>query len=323
VTAVRFAIALALSLFGASSLRAEPYPSRQVELIVAYAAGGAGDILARTVAQRLSEIWGEPVVVSNRAGGATQIAANAVSQAAGDGYKLLVTGMETFAISPFLYSKLPYDPANDFVPVSSFGYSNQMLVVPAASPLKSIGDLLEEARKDNGTLQYGTVGLGGSGHINMVLLETLAGVKLSPIHYRGGAPLLNDLVGDRVPMGFLSIALVAQYLNNGQLRVLGVGSKMRLPEFPDVPTIDESGVPGFEAVSWFGLFAPKGTPPDVVQKINADVQKIFADPGYKEKFLGPNYFNVTAGDPKDFAAYISTEAVKWSKVIKSAHLHID
>jgi tripartite-type tricarboxylate transporter receptor subunit TctC len=121
----------------------------------------------------------------------------------------------------------------------------------------------------------------------------------------------------------LSIALVAQYLGNGQLRALGVGSKQRVPEFPNLPTIDESGVPGFEAVSWFGLFAPKATPAEVVHKINTDVQKIFADPGYREKFLAPNYFNITPGGPAEFAAYIDAEAAKWSKVIKSAHLHVD
>ncbi len=321
--APRLLIALLLVLFGAGSVRAESYPSRQVELVVAYPAGGAADVLARSVGQRLSEMWNQPVVVTNRGGGATQIAANAVAQSAADGYKLFVTGMETFAIIPSLYSKLSFDPDKDFVPVSSFGYSNQMLVVPAASPLKSMADLLAEARKQNGALQYGTIGIGGSSHVNMVLLESLAGVKLSPIHYRGGGPLLTDLVGDHVPMGFLSIALVAQYLKTGQLRALAVGSKKRLPEFPNLPTVDESGAPGFEAVSWFGLFAPKATPPEVVQKINADVQKVFADPAYREKFLVPNYFNVIPGSPQDFAAYIRAEAAKWSKVIKAAHLHVE
>jgi tripartite-type tricarboxylate transporter receptor subunit TctC len=316
---LRLAAALVLALANIVAARADSFPSRQVELIVAYPAGGAADLIARGVAQRLTEMWGQPVVVDNRGGGATQIAANAVAQSPGDGYRLLVTGMETFTISPFLYSKLPYDPVNDFLPISSFGYSNQMLMVPASSPFKTIADVLAKARAENGGLQYGTIGMGGSSHINMVLLETLADVKLTPIHYRGGAPLLTDLVGGQVPMGFLSIALVDQYMKVGTLRALGVSSPKRLPNFPDIPAIAET-VPGYDAVSWFGLFAPKGTPPEIVNKINADVQAIFADPAFAQKFLAPNFLNVRAGDPASFSAYIKTEATKWSGVIKKANL---
>jgi tripartite-type tricarboxylate transporter receptor subunit TctC len=317
------AIAVVFVLLGALPLRADSYPSRQVELVVAYPAGGTADVIARSLAQQLSQMWGETVVVDNRGGGATQIAASAIAQSPGDGYRLLVTGMETFAIAPFLYAnKLPYDPVNDFIPISSFGYSNQILVVPASSPLKNIGDLLGEARKENGGLQYGTIGIGGSSHINMVLLENLAGVKLTPVHYRGGGPLLNDLLGNHVPMGFLSTVLVDQYIKSGKLRGLAVSSRERLREFPDLPALSET-VSGFEAISWFGLFAPKGTPGDIIQKINADVQKIFAGPEYKQKFLTPNFLNIIAGSPKEFAAYIETEAAKWSAVIKAAHLQIN
>jgi tripartite-type tricarboxylate transporter receptor subunit TctC len=320
---LRCAIFLIPFLCGSLAAQAENYPSRQVDLIVAYPAGGAADLIARSVAQRLSQLWNVPVVVENRGGGATQVAANAVAQSPGDGYKLLVTGMETFAINPFLYPTLSYDPVNGFVPVSSFGYSNQMLMVPAASSFKNVGDVLAEARKENAGLQYGTIGPGGSSHINMVLLENLAGVHLTPIHYHGGAPLLNDLLGNHVPMGFLSTALVDQDIKSGLLRAIGVSSKVRVAEFPDVPTIAESGVPGYESVSWFGLWAPKGTPADVVQKINADVQNVFADPAYKEKFLTPSFINVRPGTSQEFTAYIKAEADKWSKVIKEAHLQIN
>lgn len=310
-------------LLAAFAAQAETYPSRQVQLIVAYPPGGAADLIARGVAQKLSEKWGQPVVVENRGGGATQVAANAVAQSQPDGYTLLVTGMETFAISPFLYSKLSYDPVGDFVPVSSFGYSNQILVVPAASPFKNLADVLTDARKENGGLQYGTIGMGGSSHINMVLLETLTGVKLTPVHYHGGGPLLTDLLGSHISMGFLSTALVAQYIKARTLRALGVSSAKRIPEFPNLPTIAESGVPGYQSVSWFGLFAPMKTPPDVVQKINADVQAVFSDPGVKEKFLMPNSIEVRMGDAKDFASYVAAEADKWGKVIKQADLKAD
>lgn len=319
----RCALALAVILCGSLAAHAETYPSRQVDLIVAYPAGGAADLIARSVAQRLSQVWNVPVVVENRGGGATQVATNAVGQSPADGYKLLVTGMETFAINPFLYPSLSYDPVNGFAPVSSFGYSNQMLMVPAASPFKNLGDILAAARKDDGVLQYGTIGPGGSSHINMVLLENLAGVHLTPIHYHGGAPLLNDLLGNHVPMGFLSTSLVDQDIKSGLLRAIGVSSNQRAAEFPDIPTIAEGGVPGYETVSWFGLWAPKGTPAEVVAKINTDVQTVFADPAYKAKFMTPNFINVRPGSPEDFAAYIKTEADKWSKVIKDAHLQIN
>jgi tripartite-type tricarboxylate transporter receptor subunit TctC len=319
---LRCALCTAVNLLCLFSARAETFHSRQVQLIVAYPAGGAADLIARGVAQRLSEMWHQPVVVENRGGGATQVAANAVAQSRGDGYTLLVTGMETFAISPFLYAKLSYDPINDFVPVSSFGYSNQILMVPAASAFKSVKDVIEEARREKGGLQYGTIGMGGSSHINMVLLETLAGTQLTPIHYHGGAPLLTDLLGNHVPMGFLSTALVVQHIKDGSLRALGISSKDRVAEFPSLPTIGES-VPGYESVSWFGLFAPKAAPLEVVQKINTDVQAVFADPNFTQQFLQPNSINIRPGTSKEFAEYVDDESSKWSKVIKKANLQVN
>ncbi len=318
----RYISALLFALFCVSSAQANTFPSKQVTFIVAYPAGGAADVIARAITNRLQQMWGQTVVVENRGGGGTQIATDAVAKSAPDGYTLLVTGMETFAIRPFIYSQLNYNP-KDFIPISSFGYSNQILMVPAQSPLQNVQDLLAAARKANGGLQYGTIGLAGSSHINTILLESLSGVKMTPVHYRGGAPMLNDLLGQHVPMGFLSVTLVEQHMKEKKLRALGVGSRQRLPQLPDVPTIAESGVPGFEAVSWFGLFAPKGTPDPVIQKINADVQKVFHDPEFQKKFLEPSFLGFTPGNPKEFADYIDGEAAKWSKVIKDANLKVE
>lgn len=315
-------LASVLMFAGAGWVHAQEYPSKPIRVIVAYAAGGAADMIVRAVFDQLKE-RGYQAVIENRPGGGTQIAAAAVAKSDPDGYTLFATGMETFAISPFIHAKLSYDPVKDFKPVSGLAYANQILAVPAKSDIKSVSDVIEKAKAKQGALNYGTIGMGGSAHINMVLFENLAGVKLAPVHYRGGAPMLNDLVGGHVPLGFLSVTLLAQHIKAGTLRGLGVGSKSRIPQLPDIPTIDESGVPGFEAVSWFGLFAPQRTPDSIVEKLNADIQKVFAEPDFRAKFLDPNFLGVIGGKPAEFQAYIDAEADKWKKVIESANLKIN
>jgi tripartite-type tricarboxylate transporter receptor subunit TctC len=319
---IRFLIAAACFALSAAAAQAQSYPGKAVRIVVPYPAGGSVDNITRAVSPRLTQLWGQPIVIENKPGGGTQIGAEAVAKSAPDGYTLFATGMETFAISPFLYSKLSYD-TKEFTPVSGYGLSNQLLVVPAASPLKSVADMIALAKEQNGGLQYGSIGIGGSSHINMVLFESMAGVKLMPVHYRGGAPVVTDLLGGHIPMSFLSAQLVDQGIKSGRLRAIAVGSRERLPQYPDVPTVHESGVPGFEAVSWFGLFAPSGTPREVVAKINADVQKVFADPDFKEKFLNPSLLGSIPGSPEQFAAFIRAEAEKWSRLIKAANLKVE
>jgi tripartite-type tricarboxylate transporter receptor subunit TctC len=309
-------------MFGALSAHAQTYPSKPVHVIVAYPAGGATDVIARAVTQRLAEIWGQQIVVENKGGASTQIGAEYVARAAPDGYTLLATADATFAFNPALYRKLTYD-VKDFIPVSGLGIVNQMLVVNPASPLKSVGDLIAQAKAKPGELNYGTMGAGSSGHLNMAMFEHMAGVKLTPVHYRGGAPFMTDLLGGHVQTGFLSLTLVAEQMKAGQLRALAVGSGARIAQFPDVPTVAEAGVPGFDAETWFGLFAPRGTPPDIVAKINADVQRVLADPMFRDKFLAPSFFEPIKGSPDEFASFIRNEAAKWSKVIKDTNLTLE
>ncbi len=199
------------------------------------------------------------------------------------------------------------------MPVSGYGLSNQILVVPASSPFKTLAEVMAPARAKPGELQYGTIGLGGSSHINMVLFESMTGLKLTPVHYRGGAPAVTDLLGGHVPLAFLSSQLVDQGIRSGHLRALAVGSKARLAQHPDVPTVAESGVPGFEAVSWFGVWAPADTPREVVRKINADIQKVFADADFREKFLDRAMLDAIAGSPEQFAAFIQAEAASGAR----------
>jgi tripartite-type tricarboxylate transporter receptor subunit TctC len=322
-TTARVLVALLAFLITTTRVVAQAFPSKPVRIVVPYPAGGSVDIVTRAVTQRLAALWGHAIVIENKPGGATQIGAEAVAKSEADGYTLFATGMETFAITPFIMNKLAYDPERDFTPVSGFGFSNQFLVMTASSPLMTVRDVIAAARAKPGDLQYGTVGLGGSSHINMVLFESMTGVKMTPVHYRGGAPLVADLLGGHVPMSFLSGALVDQGIKSGALRPAAIASKQRLSQYPDVPTVSESGVPGFEAVSWYGLWAPNGTPPETVARINADVQKIFADDEFRTKFLEPNFLGAVTGSPAEFSTFIKAEAVKWGRLVKKENIKVE
>ena len=319
---IRLLIALGGMTACAFTAHAQPYPSKPVHVIVAYPAGGATDVIARAVAQRLGEIWNQPVVVENKGGAGTQIGAEYVAKAAPDGYTLLATADATFAFNPALYRKLSYD-VGDFVPVSGLGIVNQVLVVHPGLPIRSVQDLIAQAKAKPGAINYGTMGAGSSGHVNMAMFERLAGVDLTAVHYRGGGPLMTDLLGGHVQAGFVSLTLVAQQVKAGQLRALGVGSAARSPQLPDVPSIAEAGLPGYDAETWFGLFAPRAAPPEIVAKINADVQRVLADASFRQKFLTPSFFEPIKGSPDEFAAFVRNEAAKWSKVIKGANLSVE
>ena len=208
-TRIKATLVIAALALSATAALAQSFPNRAVRIIVPYPAGGSVDNISRAVTPRLSAIWGQPVVIENRAGGATSIAADLVAKSPPDGYTLFATGMETFSINPYMLSKLSYD-VKDFTPVSGYGLSNQILVVPSASPFKSLAKLMAFARAKPSELQYATIGLGGSSHINMVLFESMTGLKLTPVHYKGGAPAVTDLLGGHVPSAFLSSQLVTQ-----------------------------------------------------------------------------------------------------------------
>jgi len=319
---VRAAGTLAALAVAAAAV-AQSYPSKVVKIVVAYAPGGATDVVTRAVSQRLSPIWGQPVVIENKPGANTNIAAGEVAKAPADGYTLLSTAETTFAVNPYVYTQLPFDPAKDYVPVTGLGIVNQVLAVNPALPYKSVADVIAAAKAQPGKLNYAAFGPGSSPHLNMEMFLHMAGVQMTPVHYKGGAPALTDVIGGHVPMIILSTTLTAKPYKAGQLRILGVGSRQRLAAFPELPTIAESGLPGYEAVSWFGLFAPAGTPRAVVAKINADVQRVLSDADFREKFLAPNYFEPISGSPEEFAAYVRREAAKWSQVIRQANITLE
>ncbi len=255
--------------------------------------------------------------------GTGQLGAEAVAKAAPDGYTLLVTADATFVTNPHFYSKLGYDALNDFAPITGLGISPQALVVNPTLPVRTLGDLIDLARKRPGEINYGTFGIGSSGHLNIILMEGMTGTKFTPVHYRGAAPAITDVIGGHIQMLIVSIGLVAQPWQSGQLKVLGFGSPKRLAQYPDVPTLAESGLAGYEAGSWYGLAAPKGTPADIVDKINAQTRRIFDDPMFRDKFLAPSFIFSIVSSPEAFAERIRSESAKWGKVIRDAGVKVE
>jgi len=302
-----------------------PWPARPVRLIVPYAPGGPTDAAARLVADSLSRTWGQQVVIENKGGAAHVVGAQSVAKAAPDGYSLLVAEAGTFVINPTLYGKgkLPYDEEKDFAPITGIVRINQALLGHPSVPAKNVAELIALAKQKPGELTYGTAGIGSAPHMNMVLFESMAGVKLVPVHYRGAAPALTDVIAGHVNLMSVSVSLALPPFRSGQIKIFGIGSPNRLAPAADIPTVAESGLPGYEAATWFGLFATAGTPRDVVLKLNAEVQKILADPEFREKFLAPQMFEPMASTPEAFADYIQAQTQKWAKVIREQKLSID
>jgi tripartite-type tricarboxylate transporter receptor subunit TctC len=253
------------------------------------------------------------------------VGAQSVAKAAPDGYSLLVAEAGTFTINPTLYGKgkLPYDEERDFIPITAIVRINQALLAHPSLPANNVRELIELAKKKPGELTYGTAGVGSAPHMNMVLFESMAGVKLQPVHYRGAAPALTDVMAGHVNLMSVSVSLALPPFRTGQIKIFGIGSSKRLAPAADIPTVAEAGLPGYEASTWFGLFTTAGTPREIVDKINAEVAKILADPQFREKFLAPQMFEPMASSPEDFADYIKTQTNKWAKVIREQKLSID
>jgi tripartite-type tricarboxylate transporter receptor subunit TctC len=312
-------------LYGASVAQTPSYPDRPITIIVTAAAGGVTDVVARAFGQELSQATGQAVVIENRGGAAHILGAQAVAKAAPDGYTLLIAEAGTFTINPSIdpNGKLPYDTAKDFIPISGLVRINQALLAERSLPVGNAADLIALAKQKPAQLTYGTAGIGSATHMNMALFETMAGVKLVAVHYRGAAPALNDLIGGSINLMSVSVGLALPPFRAGQIKLLGIGSAKRLPQAPDIPTVDESGLPGYQAVTWFGLFGTAGTPHDVVMKLNAQVQRIFSNPEFRTRFLDAQMFESMAGPPDEFAGFIKGEQTKWSNVIRAADIKLE
>lgn len=316
---------LALLLCGAlSALHAcgADYPVKTVRMVVPFAAGGSTDLLARNIAQRLNETWKQPVLVDNRAGGGGIVGSEAVMKSPPDGYTLLVGTVTTHAVSASLYRKLPFDPQRDFTPIIEWAYIPQMLSVHPSLPVRSVKELVTLAKARPGELNYGTAGAGSASHMAMALFESMAKVKMVHVPYKGTGPALTDLLGGHLGLMFDVIMTSLPHVQSGKLRPLGLSSLRRAPLTPDVPTIAESGYPGFEAMVWFGQFAPANTPADVVRRINEDTARALRSPKMQE-ILASQGLEVVAGSPAEFSQRVASEIGKWRKVIQDAGIKLD
>jgi tripartite-type tricarboxylate transporter receptor subunit TctC len=318
---IRTFAAIMVALACGTSFAQQGFPSKPVHLLIPYAPGGAVDILGRTLGEELAKKWGQPVLVENRTGAGGVIASQVVAKAEPDGYTLIVVAMG-HSINPFLYENLPYDTFKDFTPISLLGSSPNVLLVAANSPYKSLADILAAAREKPGALAYGMAGNGTSTHLAGELLKSMAKVNIAPIAYKGGAPIIVDLLGGHIPLSFNNIPESISHINNGSLRALGVTSATRSEALPNVPTIAEAGVPGYDTSVWWGLLGPAGLPAGLTAKISKDCVEAINTPAVKQRLnnLGAT---VIGSSPVDFANYIKTEYDKWGPIIKAAGIKIE
>ena len=305
-----------------SSIAAEAYPVKTVRVVVPFAAGGSTDLLARSIAQRLNEAWKQPVIVDNRPGGGGIVGSDQVSKSAPDGYTLLVGTVTTHAVAASLYKKLPYDPLRDFAPITEFAYIPQLLSVHPSVPARSVKELVALARARPGELNYGTAGNGSASHMAMELFLSMAKVKMTHVPYKGSGPALTDVLGGHLSLMFDVIMTSLPHIQSGKLRTLGVSSLERAPITPDVPTIAESGYPGYEALVWFGLFAPPNTPPEIVRRIQEEIARAMRGPAMRD-MLASQGLIVVGSTPAEFSKRVAAEIGKWRKVINEAGIKLE
>ncbi|SDZ84459.1 Bug family tripartite tricarboxylate transporter substrate binding protein [Acidovorax soli] len=301
---------------------AQAYPTKPISIVVPFSAGGTTDILARLVGQYLSTELGQPVVVENKAGAGGNIGGQYAAKAAADGYTLFMGTVGTHAINASLYKKMPFDPIKDFAPLTRVANVPNLLVVNPKQPFKTVPEMIAYAKANPGKINFGSPGNGASPHLSGELFKSLAKVDLTHIPYKGSAPAVTDLLGNQIAIMFDNMPSVIPHVRSGKLRAIAITTSKRSAELPDVPTIAEAGVPGYEAMSWFGMFAPAATPKPVLDKLTGALAKVLANPEVKKKIAdqGGEPVNET---PAQFATFIKSESAKWGKVVKESGASLD
>ena len=317
-------VALALCGWTASAFAqsgSASFPDKPIKIVVTFTTGGAPDILARLIGERLTAAWGQPVIVDNKPGAGGNLGADFVAKAPPDGYTIVVGTVGTHSINGALYSKMPYDMVKDFAPITLLATTPNMLVVNNDVPAKNLKDFIALGKKD-GKMTFASSGSGTSIHVAGELFKTMTGIDMVHVPYKGRATAIPDVLGGRVTMMFDNMPSSLSLVREGKLRALGVTSSTRSPAAPDIPTIAESGLPGFDAVSWFALFAPANTPKPIIEKLQAEVRKILKTPDISKR-LADNGLEPVGGSPDELAAYQKSEITKWAKVVKDSGAKVD
>lgn len=309
----------ALSFLGAASAQ-ESYPAKPVRIIVPYVAGGAADIFGRTLAQKLGDALKQPFVVENRGGANGGIGSDLVAKSAPDGYTLLATASGPITVNPILYAKVPYDPIKDFAPIAQCTVYQYVLVTLASSPFKSISEIVAAARARPGALSYGSTGIGGGNHLAGELFALATGTKLIHVPYKGSAAALADLLGGQLSFMFDTVITSVPQIRAGKLRAFAVSSAKRASSLPEVPTLDEAGIKGFDISQWQGFLAPAGTPKAIVARLNAEIVKALQLPDVRDRLATKGGNEIVSGTPDDLAALIRSDLQKYAKLIKDAHI---
>lgn len=312
-----YALRLLILLAFACSAQAQTYPSKPVRLVVPFPPSGGNDVFARIVAQKLSEAWKQQVLVENRPGAGGSVGTEFAAKSAPDGYTLLLGHTGTLAINPALYTKLGYETLRDFAPIGTLASAPLVLVVNSSTTIRTVGDLVAQAKSKPGAINYASSGSGTGSHLSGELLQALAGIRLTHVPYKGTSPAITDLLGGQVQMMFSVIPPALPQIKAGRLRAIAVTSTRRMPQIPGIPTVAESGVPGFESTLAYGILAPRGTPAPILEEIHAQLARITATRQFRERvdFEGAV---VLEGTSADFAALIREQAEKWEKIIRAS-----
>ena len=309
-----FIFGILVSSFGFGQ---SPYPTRQITMMVGFAPGGGTDTTARIIAKRLSEQLGQPVVVENRAGAGGNIAQELLARAAPDGYTIMLSSLPSLAVAPHIVAKLPYDPFRDFEPIILAVAFPNVLVVHSGVPAKTLGEFVQLAKDKPGQINYGSSGIGGAGHLAGELFRTMAKIDIVHVPYKGGAPATTDLLAGQIAAIFSTPVSVLPHIKSGKLRALATTGSKRALTMPDLPTIAESGYPGYEAINWYGYAAPAKTPKPIIERLHKEFSAILNDSGIREQILSHG-MEAAPGTTEQFARYIRSEYETWGKVVKQA-----
>jgi tripartite-type tricarboxylate transporter receptor subunit TctC len=315
-------LAAAAMLMAASFAGAQDYPAKPIRFVVPYAPGGASDVTARLIGQKMTEAWGQTVAVDNRAGANGIVALEFVAKSASDGYTILMANLGPNAINPAVYSKLPYDPVKDFSAVTLTTLVPNILVVNPYLPARNLKEIFALARAKPDQLSYGTGGYGSSNHLSMELMKLMTGIRITHVPYKGDVPAMTDAMAGQIAMTVPTVVAATPYVKSGKLRAIAVTSKARVRSLADVPTVAEAAVPGFESVSWGGVMAPGGTPAATIDRLNAEIVRILKLPEMQERLQGLGA-EVVGSTPAEFSAYLAAEIERWRKVAKAASVKLD